>query len=60
MSVSDLLKKSKKEKKTTSKEKICEQYEKCNIHPRLGHESPREKQMYSPALSLTLTLDGGG
>jgi len=32
----------------------------CKVHPRLGHESPWEEQMYSPTLSLTLIRDEVG
>lgn len=30
------------------------------FHPRTGHESPEGEQRYSPTLSLTSVLDGGG
>jgi len=33
---------------------------KRKVHPRTGHEGPKEKQMYSSTLSLTSALDGVG
>ena len=30
------------------------------VHPRTGHEGPEGVKRYSPTLSLTLALDGGG
>jgi len=33
---------------------------KCKVHPRIGHDGPNGEYRYSPTLSLTSALDGGG
>jgi len=33
---------------------------KVKVRPRTGHEGPEGEQRYSPILSLTSALDGGG
>ena len=39
---------------------LCQSKVKGTVHPRTGHEGPEGELRYSPILSLTSALDGGG